>query len=117
MGKKNYPNNKTHLNSRTMEKQLFTEVLYNLEAQYKEDQRNKELIKEAFGFEDSVSVILNNSKLYKIILKLLEVYFPKDENGFSAIEHWCFYRNFGKPTHDSEYESPEQLYERLTKKD
>lgn len=100
-----------------MNKQLFTEVLYNLEAQYKEDQRNKELIKEAFGFEDSVSVILNNSKLYKIVLKLLQVHFLKDENGHCEVEHYIFFRNFGKPTHDSEYESPEQLYDRLTKKD
>ena len=100
-----------------MEKQLFIEVLNNLEAQYREDEKNKQIIQEAFGFKDTVSVIYNNSKLFKMILKLLQVHFPKDENEHCEIESWCFYRNFGKPTHDSEYESPEQLYERLTKKD
>jgi hypothetical protein len=48
-------------------------------------------------------------------MKLLHRYFPKDENGFSEIEHYVFDTNFGKPNSEGDYETPEELYLRLTK--
>jgi len=49
------------------------------------------------------------------IMKHLHTFFPRDENGFSELEHYIFDNNFGKPTTESEYESPDELYKRLTK--
>ena len=46
------------------------------------------------------------------IMKYLHGFFPRCENGFSDIEHYCFFIDFGKD--GVSYESPEELYERLT---
>jgi hypothetical protein len=47
------------------------------------------------------------------ILKEIRKSFPVDENGFCEIEHYCFDLSFGKPTHESIYENPSELYQRL----
>lgn len=54
-------------------------------------------------------------KLVRSTIRLLELFFPKDENGFSEIEHYIFYCNFGKENIDAEYEPPSRLYDRLIK--
>jgi hypothetical protein len=53
------------------------------------------------------------TELVKGILDNLHVHFPRDENGFSEVEFYIFSQNFGKPSYDSNYESPEDLYLRL----
>jgi hypothetical protein len=50
----------------------------------------------------------------RAIIKKIQESFPIDENGHCEISHYCFDLNFGKPTPDGEYESPQELYERLT---
>jgi len=57
----------------------------------------------------------NNFNAIRVSIEILEMFFPKDENGFSEIEFYCIFCNFGKPNIDSEYESPIKLYERLIK--
>lgn len=58
----------------------------------------------------------DNSLLYKSCVKLLQEYFPKDEEGFCAIEHFIFECEFGKPLKEGgETESVEDLYKRLIK--
>jgi hypothetical protein len=66
--------------------------------------------------------IINNIRLYgsdnmfrKRALDLLQGWFPRDENGFCEIEHYCFFTNFGKENSESEYISPEMLYNKLIK--
>jgi hypothetical protein len=70
--------------------------------------------------------ILNNIRLYggdltpnnifcQRGLALLQVWFPKDENGFCEIAHYCFFTNFGKENLESEYITPEMLYDKLIK--
>lgn len=54
-----------------------------------------------------------NHNHIKSIIKELEKSFPISESGFSEIEFYIFSQNFGKPLTDSEYESPEQFYNRL----
>jgi len=56
-----------------------------------------------------------SDQMFAKIIRLLKNEFPADENGFSEIEHYVFDKNFGKPTSESELESIEELYERLTK--
>lgn len=52
-------------------------------------------------------------KEIRAILKKIQKSFPKDSQNHCEIHHYIFDLNFGKPTQDSEYETPEQLYERL----
>ncbi len=74
---------------------------------------NDRLFQEAFELKPYFQ--LYSSKIIKTIVNLLHIHFPRDENGFSEIEFYLFSHNFGKPTIDSEYESPEMLWNRLTK--
>ena len=56
----------------------------------------------------------DNSILYKSCVKLLQEYFPKDEEGHCEIEHFLFNCEFGKALNDNEEnESIEDLYKRL----
>ena len=53
-------------------------------------------------------------KEIKAIIKKIRKSFPIDEQGFCAIEFFCFFENFGKHSNESEVtETPEQLYYRL----
>jgi hypothetical protein len=52
-----------------------------------------------------------NQKHIISIMKHLHSYFPRDKDGNSELENYCFYLNFGKLEDD--YESPEELYNRL----
>lgn len=54
----------------------------------------------------------DNSKLYRSLIDLLRIFFP-GRAGFCHIENYCFLEDFGK--FGEEYESPEQLYDRLMK--
>jgi len=47
------------------------------------------------------------------IMKHLHTFFPRDEDGFSEVEHYCFFLDFGKC--GDEYESVENFYKRLNK--
>ena len=49
-------------------------------------------------------------------MKLLQEYFPKDEEGFCEIEHYLYECEFGKALKESkESETIEDLYKRLIK--
>jgi hypothetical protein len=53
-----------------------------------------------------------DNKLYKPILKLLQLHFPNDENGFCEIESFLDdFETIDKYNDDT----PEKLYDRLTK--
>lgn len=54
----------------------------------------------------------DNSLLCKSLIKTLYYWFPRNEEyDFCEIEHYCYVINFGKI--GDEYESPEELYDRL----
>jgi len=57
--------------------------------------------------------LYDNSKLIKSIIELLHLSFPRDEDGFSEIEFYCFESDFGKVGYD-DFLSSEGLWELLT---
>jgi hypothetical protein len=90
-------------------KKLFVSSIGKLHEQYLLDQHNNNILSEVFG--EGVSNY-NNTALYVIVLDLLKESFPADKEGFCEIEHYCFEKDFGKV--GDEYESPEELYDRLS---
>jgi hypothetical protein len=97
-----------------IEKQTFIEAIEAMRIQYEKDKNYSYSIGEIFSTSDCN--LYDNENLYKKIIELLRVWFPVDENGFCEIEIYCFQMNFGKPSKDSEWETPEMLYERLITK-
>lgn len=93
-------------------KELFVKTINRLIEQNSKDMTTLGLLQEAFGTNDAF-VANNNDLLIVGIIELLHEYFPKDKNGFSEIEYYCFDTNFGKPTCDSECKTPEKLYDEL----
>lgn len=49
----------------------------------------------------------------KKIFTLLPCCFDDREKAKEEIEYYCFFSNFGKPSPESEYITPDQLYEKL----
>jgi len=56
--------------------------------------------------------LYDNSKLIKSIIELLHLSFPRDEDGFSHIEHYIFDCGFGRISED-EFLSVEHLWDTL----
>ena len=77
-----------------------------------------------YAYADAVSTLFNtdsigpydNSLLVKQLISLLQMYFPRDKEGFCDIEHYCFEFNFGK-CGDQELITAEDLYYRLISKE
>lgn len=77
-----------------------------------------------YAYADAVSSLFNtdsigpydNSLLIKQLISLLQMYFPRDKEGFCDIEHYCFELNFGK-CGDQELITAEDLYYRLISKE
>lgn len=83
-----------------IKKELFCEVIESLRLQINKDGGN-----------------LNKSQLLiHSVMKLLHEYFPRDENGYSELENYVFFTNFGKESTESELFTAEELYDKLTKK-
>lgn len=101
-------------NNKMIEKNTFVEAIEAMERQYIKDKEHSESIGKIFSTEDCN--LYDNENLYKKIIELLRIWFPVDEDGHCAISSYCFEMNFGKPSLDSEYETPEMLYDRLTNK-
>ena len=97
-----------------IEKTTFVEAIEAMERQYIKDKEHSESIGKIFSTEDCN--LYDNENLYKKIIELLRIWFPVDEDGYCEIEFYCFYRNFGKPTPESEHETPGMLYDKLTNK-
>lgn len=94
-------------------KKLFVSILEDMRQQILADQKNSSLVAEAFGASDFY--LYDNSLLFKAIISLLRIDFPKDETGFCEIDHYCFTLNFGKMSNEENFESLEQFYDRLKK--
>jgi len=92
-------------------KVLFSKAIESIRIQMSNDKINGDLIQEAFGVNESFKY--NNDLLIVMIIELLHEYFPKDENQFSEIEHYIFDTNFGKIGLESEWKTPEELYDEL----
>ena len=99
-------------------KEVFAGVLDSLREQYERDKDNAFKIKGIFGGDIH---LYDNGLLVASVIRLLQEWFPKDEDGFCEIEHWCFEREYGKVIlHDMENggyeverETADMLYDRL----
>lgn len=91
---------------------LFVKTIEALREQYNHDKDCADKLSEIFNVQIPGSY--NTSYLSNAILDLLRVHFPMVD-GHCEICDYCYMMNFGKPSPDSEYESPEQLYFRLLK--
>ena len=91
-------------------KELFCSIMEKLRVQMYLDQKNGEAIQEIFGCGSRCSY--NDDLLVQAIMELLHFHFPKDEEGFSRIEHYVFYLEFGK-VGSKEIIPAEDLYEAL----
>ena len=96
-----------------IEKSKFVEAIDSIRFQLTKDIKSSELMAEAFGV-DELS-LYDNEFLIKSIISLLQIWFPLGEDNFCEISHYCFCLNFGKPSPDSELETTEMFYDRLTK--
>lgn len=93
-----------------IEKKLFCTIIENLRQQLYLDKKFGDAVQEMFGSGNRCSY--NDNLLVKSIISLLQVYFPKDKDGFCEIEFYCFHIEFGK-SQDKELISPEDLYDQL----
>jgi hypothetical protein len=96
---------------RMIEKEVFVSVISSMMEQHSFDKGNSILISEMFGVEGNCGY--DNSDYLKALMKMLRIFFPKDEDGFCEIEQYCYVINFGK--NGDEYESIEEFYDRLVK--
>lgn len=96
-------------------KELFVKSINNIRNQMVSDSVNTKVLVQEFGQDSALATFCENSKLIKNTIELLQIFFPRDENGFCEIEHYCFKENFGKPSPESEYITPEMLYDKLIK--
>lgn len=79
--------------SQKISKEVFLQVIEHLHQQYLQDKEYVEGISSVFGVD---MPLYDNSNLLKSSLELLRVFFPKDEEGFCDIEHFCYVCEFGK---------------------
>lgn len=96
-----------------IDKKTFCSVIENLRQQMYLDQKFGETVQEMFGSRSRCSY--NDNLLIKSIMSLLQIHFPKDEDGFCRIEHYCFFIEFGK-FDEKEIISAEDLYDQLISK-
>lgn len=94
-----------------IDKTIFCEVIELLRQQMIFDRRIGETIQEAFGIHHHCSY--RDNLVVQALMKLLRIYFPKDENGFCEIEHYCFILEFGKL---DKLITAEELFDFLTAK-
>lgn len=91
-----------------LSKDDFISAIESLQLQASKDIDHSNAINKVF----STDAYYDNSVVVLAVIKLLQVFFPKDENGFCEIEHYCFDLNFGKVS-DQELITPEDLWNRL----
>lgn len=95
-----------------IDKITFCSVIENLRQQMYLDQKFGENIQEMFGSGSRCSY--NDNLLVRSIMSLLQIHFPKDEDGFCKIEFYCDFLDFGKGA--DEIITAEDLYYSLTLK-
>ncbi|MBC7845536.1 MAG: hypothetical protein H7Y10_03490 [Flavobacterium sp.] len=89
-------------------KELFISTIDSLQGQVSRDIAASNAISQVFDTD----AVYDNSLLVTAMIKLLQLHFPKDANGFCEIEHYCFDMNFGK-IQGEELITSEDLWDRL----
>jgi len=94
---------------KVIDKTTFCTIIENLRQQMYLDRKFGENVQEMFGSGSRCSY--NDNLLVRSIMTLLQVHFPKDENGFCRIEFYCECLEFGKGS--EELITAEDLYDTL----
>jgi hypothetical protein len=89
-------------------KTLFVETIEAIMLQMLKDKT----IGEFFIVPEGGTCAYNNSELIKILVKHLQVFFPKNKDGFCEIEHYLFNLEFGKDGRGNLLE-PSKFYDEL----
>jgi len=87
-------------------KELFCSSIEALRKQNHKDRTFASLMDEAFGAE--IGLLYNNQVLIDWVIDLLATELDRDE-----IIHYCYFLNFGKLSSEEDYETEEELYDRL----
>lgn len=95
-------------------KQQFIGAIEIIRTQMVKDKKCSEMIAEIF--KGGCVGLYDNSNLIKVIISLLQVRFPRGEDGHCGIEFYCFELNFGK-IGEQELITVEDLWDELTKND
>ena len=85
----------------------FVNAIESIRLQRYEDKKNGELLQEAFSLNEFP--IFDNSKVINAVIDLLGIWFDKEE-----LVDYCFIREFGKIGTESEWETPIELFYRLS---
>lgn len=94
---------------RMIDKEVFVSVISSMMEQHEFDRASSESLSGIFGVEGNC--VYDNSRYLKALMEVLRLFFPKDEDGFCEIEHYCYVLNFGNSGED--YEPVEDFYDRL----
>lgn len=92
----------------TITKEIFCSSIEALRLQNHQDKKFTQLIDEAFGSE--IGLLYNNQILIDAIIDVLATEFDREE-----LIHYCYVLNFGKLSSEEDFESTEELYDRLLK--
>jgi hypothetical protein len=79
--------------SSRISKQDFIGVIENLRQQYLQDREYVDGMSALYGID---MPFYDNKNLLDSTMLMLRLFFPKDENGFCDIEHFCYVCDFGK---------------------
>lgn len=102
-----FANNK-HQNQMIITKEIFCSSIDALRKQNHQDRTFTSLMNEAFGAE--IGILYNNQILIDWVIDFLATEFDREE-----IVNYCYCLNFGKLSSEEDFETEEQLYERLIK--
>ena len=89
-------------------RKLFVDSIDAIRYQLILDKKRSDSLAETWNLKDA-NFMYDNSILIYAILNMIGQYFDREE-----LDHYCFVLDFGKC--GEEYESPEQLYDRLSPK-
>lgn len=95
-------------------KDLFVEVVESVRIQLVQDAEYSNNLADVLKLGEDGVPVYNNALLIKSLLKLLQVYFPK-QDGFCAIEHYMFEINFGNIGTEQDLITLDDLWYELTK--
>lgn len=90
-------------------KEIFVGAIDSIRKQMASDKLNSTVLGDMFPGSELASY--DNSLLIRGIIDLLRLWFPKDENGFCELEHYCFDLDFGRGQEN--IETTEMFYDRL----
>lgn len=92
----------------TITKEIFCSSIEALRLQNHQDKKFTALIDEAFGAE--IGLLYNNEILINFIIDVVLKDFDRE-----SLIYYCYFLNFGKLSSEEDFESTEELYERLVK--